>query len=419
MLGRHSPSISLVTPAELKVSTPDSLDDGQIRIAGEVLFWDFCSAMEHNACTTVYLIRTGQLKSTGAQSKRSSKHRTLSFLKFKNARDVEDFESVEKLAEICLERSTTTSQRASPRPRKFDMLVPSPLVVTAALPQVEIQYTLVAKCSFSNDNTLWTTQPLKVSRNDASPLQFQPTPLTTFPESRVSMKVALNTMSAGRHLHIKLLLGGLEDPNGADVPSVSSLSWTRESETRRKVPHLIKWELEEKNTVLSGQQDAECADAILASTARRSEGVRTIAKGKFQPCLIFPDAFKKSVEDGEAFDMQVPFEIRLPADIELASSTELSVSGNRILDTVPCTTLPSEKYVSAEGVRFAHYQEYRLRIHVEIGEDIYHKGTGSLVHRKAPQHEYTVVCHSVPPERLDEVDEQRGPPPPYEAAIAS
>ena len=296
-----------------------------------------------------------------------------------------DLQHAEKLVDCTVEMKSELSGAFT---STFELVIPSILFPTIALPSVEVSYAVVAQTILPSGQSLYAHQVLRISKRWLELPSLMPSPRITFPESPLAVKVRFAKQDAQtRHLPITLHLKGLDSPP-CGASSVPSVSWIRESEVRKMTPRTIQWELEEKAIVISGPSTD--GNMLAMSHTTRSEQARIISKGKYQPVLHYP--FKTSADAEVESEIDIHFNAHIPKDTELPDAGELTTFGDRVVRTLSSPSSGPDSVARRDlGARFAVHMEHSLRVSIHLGEDTFHKKTGSLVHRRPAQFAYSVV----------------------------
>ncbi|KAH7074687.1 hypothetical protein BKA63DRAFT_596231 [Paraphoma chrysanthemicola] len=380
-----APSIILQTPSQITIFRGFGSDSRDRSFHGRVTCRKFSNKDNQSVHAQIKLVRSGAFHTARPVSSESSPWYKLR-RRQSRSRDAEiDLQHVETLVECSVELKMA---RSGDLTSTFELVIPSYLCPTTRLPSIEVCYAVVAQIILPPGQTLSTHQSIRLSKKWLMEPRLLPSPRITFPESPLVVKASFAKQDTitGR-LPVTLHLGGLESPHHG-TSSVPSVSWVRESEFKKMTPRTIQWELEEKAIVLSGQSVDETMVSMLDT--ERYEEARVIAKGNYQPVLHHP--FTPRPNAAVESELEIRFNADLPMGLELPFADDLAISGDRLTQTIPCSTpdLPSPPQ-SEQGIRFAVHVEHSLRICVHMGEDTFHKATGSLVHRRPAQFAYTVV----------------------------
>lgn len=295
-----------------------------------------------------------------------------------------DYNTAEKLCGCSISPPQTTAGSKNVK-CDFELPIPSYLPATTLLPSVEILYAVFATCVLPNGKVLQTSQDLRIIRENVEAICLEPSRTVSFPETTFAVRASFDTPDvSAKFITIPTTL----QLNGLHLPITNSM---RITETRWLVLREIRWEFEEAAVLVTGYPDA--TGHIPMSTAHRVLKKRKLATGKEKLKLNYPftrskNTFVRMLEDDTG--MEIPFNVTAPKDISLGDSTALSVAGGHILHTV----LSSEPALDPNlpQKRFAVYLEYKLRIWLRIGEDVFDEASGDLVNRKMDEMAYTVVC---------------------------
>ncbi|XPS98552.1 hypothetical protein M3J09_007754 [Ascochyta lentis] len=379
------PKLSLHAPADHVISLTstegplDSLLCGQLSL----------SNVPPQCDIHITLARVGRLKQGKATNDEAASTKFIRELGFMGSqkeqkREQFDYKSAEKLSG-CLISPPQATSGSKPVKCGFKLPIPAYLPATAALPSVDICYTIFAICTQPNGKTVQCSQDLRIIRKNAEPVRLEPSRKISFPESPLAVRASFDTPNLGTK---NITIPTTMQLQGLSLPSTSSM---RINETRWLVPREIKWEFEETAVLVTGFPDS--TGHVPMSTAQRVLKKRKLATGTEKLKLKYPftrsgNTFVRMLEDGSG--MEIPFPVSAPKTTQLGDSTALSVAGSHILHTVLC----SEPAPNAElpQKRFAVYLEYKLHIWLRIGEDVFDEASGDLVNRKMDEMAYTVLC---------------------------
>ncbi|KAF2028511.1 hypothetical protein EK21DRAFT_90637 [Setomelanomma holmii] len=375
----------LKAPSEITIFRPIGDGNRDPSIHGRVSIDSPEVSQSSGVLVQIQLVRFGALKTTHEANNNTTPWRRRMGLGSKSQSDILDLGKAERLAQCSVNMTSTGSGLLS---STFELVVPSSLPPSMALPSIEISYALVATSTTPSGQNFRTQQVLRISKRWLEPPHLLPSTKITFPESPLSVKARFGKQDLrNRHLPITLHLKGLDSPSSSST-SVPSVSWIRECEVKKMTPRTIQWELEEKTVSLSGPSSD--GSSITMSDTTRLEQVQTISKGKYQPILHYP--FKTSSDTTAESEFEVQFNAQTPKDTELPHPDELSTIASRLENTIlyahPC---PGSGSQHEQSTRFAMFTEHTLRICIHMGEDTFHKATGSLVNRKPAQFAYTVL----------------------------
>lgn len=378
MLYQKTSKISLRVPHEYKMIQSAEENTLSRHVNGRVTFHHMAGSRGDGAFTEVFLIRVARLGRNEFNTHRQSSTGPLGFLGFKSRQDLQNFKSAETISKVALDSVLDTVDGTCSSSNSFKLLVPSNLPPTTVTANAQIQYAIVAQTTLPDGTTVLAGSPLLISTQSLMPFQLHTSPLTTFPESTVSMQVTFAKQSSGsKSIPATVHLGGLEVPAGTNLTSTLGVSWVRDTEIRWMAPRQVRWEIEEVKTTVQGQSQTPGVDSVPTSSSIRSCSRQIISKGKCQPTVQF--AFNKPTHAPRDVDLQFPLDIEIPDHVDIACAPELHIEGNSISNTVA---------YADDLSRFAICVEYRLRLYVEMGEDTFDKKSGNLVHRKAAQSMY-------------------------------
>ncbi|KAH7087621.1 hypothetical protein FB567DRAFT_592295 [Paraphoma chrysanthemicola] len=380
-----APSVILRAPPEVTIFRGFGSDTRDPSVRGRITCRNFSNKDNISVHAQVRLVRSGTFHIARPVSNESSPWYKPRRRQSRSREADIDLQHVETLVECSIEMKL---DRSGDLTSAFELVIPSYLCPTTKLPSVEVCYAVEGQLILPSGQSLSTHQSIRLSKRWLIKPRLLPSPGITFPESPLVVQVSFAKQDAikGR-LPITVLLRGLEPPRHA-TSSVASVSWVRESEITKMTPRTIRWELEEKVIVMSAQS----VDDTMVSTldAERYEEARVIAKGKYQPVLHPP--FTPRPNAMVESELEIEFNAHLPKGIEIPFADELMIFDDRLTHTIPCSTpaFPSPPQ-SEQNTRFAVHVEHSFRVCVHMGEDTFHKATGSLVNRKYAQFAYTVV----------------------------
>jgi hypothetical protein len=392
------PKLSLYAPAEHTILLTSA---SNTTLAGQLSYSNIPSQCD----VRVILVRVGRLMESKETKNGTVSRNFMAELGFmgpqkEQKRKQLDYDTAEKLTECLINSISATGSKTTKC--DFNLPIPSYLPATAALPSVEISYALFATCTLPNGTILQSSQNLRIIRKNAELLRLEPSRTVSFPESPLAIRASFDTPILGSKnicIPTTLQLSGL---------SLKSTGSMRPNERRWLVPREIKWEFEETAVLISEFPDG--TGHIPMSTAQRVLKKRNLSTGKEKLKLKYPftrpgNTFIRMME---GTGMEIPFNVTAPKGTHLGDTTTLSVAGGHILHTVQSSEASPKPELPQR--RFAVYLEYKLRIWLRIGEDVFDEASGDLVNRKMDEMAYTVLCPLTT--QHDDQSERSGTPPP-------
>ncbi|KAJ8116143.1 hypothetical protein OPT61_g2377 [Boeremia exigua] len=379
------PKITLQVPVTHTITLDSSGRASESSLHGQLS----CSNIPAHCDVQITLVRVGRLKRGDETKHDTASKKFMSELGFmgsqKEQRQREfDYETAEKLCG-CFVSLPQGIKRSKTAKCDFELSIPPYLPSTAALPSVDISYAIFATCVMPNGKISQAHENLRIIREHAEAIHFEPSRTVSFPETSFTVRANFESpdlRSNSATIPTTLQLNGLK---------LSMNSSMRATETRWLVPREIKWVFEESAIIVTGFPDS--TGHIPMSTTKRILKKRVLATGKEKLKLRYPftrpgNTYVRMLSDNTG--MEVPFTVTVPKDNSPGDSTALSVSGGHILHTVRCCNASPDPNLPQK--RFAVYLEYKLNIWLRIGEDVFDEASGDLVNRKIDEMAYTIVC---------------------------
>jgi hypothetical protein len=362
--------------------------DGDWTAQSEITGTIVCNTNDFTNLTgmRVFLVRSGSIHLAELPASR------LTFLKYLTSQDNTNLGAGEKLVEGVV---TSTRSLEGDKLEQYDFTISIP----TSLPPTSqhITYQLLIEAALPRDEVVQTTQNIRIARRTNAPLQLRSSPSVSFPESSLKAKVIFEHREESpnnTHIPATIELSGIEFP-----PNLAG----RRSDTKWLMPREIKWAIEETTVIFSGQPD-ETGNLPIASATRKESAARIScgsAKLRFKCPFSTPKGHEQEKSGGV---LRIPIMLSVPDNSELRANPKLSITGDHLSDTILVTSPPC----GVEEERFALLMEYKLRLWIRVGENIYDRVTGSLVDRKPNETAYVVNCD------LMSIDDHSMVPPPYE-----